>query len=86
MQTDNTYLVETGSLADLSHLKKAQTIGKAMKAKTLQILWHGKDPVLSLDFHPSGLLATGGADKDIRVRLRCIEQLPCVGSSTLRMF
>ncbi|GAQ82373.1 Putative chromatin assembly complex 1 subunit B/CAC2 [Klebsormidium nitens] len=38
-----------------------------MKAKTLQILWHGKDPVLSLDFHPSGLLATGGADKDIRL-------------------
>ncbi len=38
-----------------------------MKAKTLQIVWHGKEPVYSLDFHPSGILATGGADKDIRV-------------------
>jgi hypothetical protein len=43
-----------------------------MKAKTLQILWHGKDPVLTLDFHPSGLLATGGADKDVRVRVRVL--------------
>ena len=38
-----------------------------MKAKTLQIVWHGKEPVFSLDFHPSGILATGGADKDIKV-------------------
>ncbi len=41
-----------------------------MKAKTLQIVWHGKEPVFSLDFCPSipSLLATGGADKDIKVR------------------
>ncbi|KAK9843501.1 hypothetical protein WJX81_006208 [Elliptochloris bilobata] len=38
-----------------------------MKAKTLQIVWHGKEPVYSLDFHPSGILATGGADKDIKL-------------------
>eukprot|EP00897_Mesotaenium_endlicherianum_P005631 jgi/Mesen1/5096/ME000252S04207 len=38
-----------------------------MKAKTLQILWHGKDPILSLDFDRAGLLATGGADKDIKL-------------------
>lgn len=39
-----------------------------MRAKTLQIVWHGKEPVFSLDFHPSGMLATAGADKDIKVR------------------
>lgn len=38
-----------------------------MKAKTLQIVWHRTEPVFSLDFHPSGILATGGADKDIKV-------------------
>ena len=39
-----------------------------MRAKTAQIVWHGKDPVFTLDFHPGGLLATGGADKDVKVR------------------
>jgi chromatin assembly factor 1 subunit B len=38
-----------------------------MKAGTLQIVWHGQDPVYSLDFHPSGLLATAGGDKEIKV-------------------
>ncbi len=38
-----------------------------MKAKVLQIVWHGKEPVYSLDFHPDGTLATGGADKEIKV-------------------
>ena len=38
-----------------------------MRAKTLQIIWHSKEPVLSLDFHPDGYLATSGADKDIKV-------------------
>lgn len=38
-----------------------------MKAKTLQIIWHGKDPVLSLDFHCSGILATAGSDKEIKL-------------------
>ncbi|KAI5077426.1 hypothetical protein GOP47_0007250 [Adiantum capillus-veneris] len=38
-----------------------------MKGGTLQITWHGSDPVLTLDFHSlSGLLATGGADHDIK--------------------
>lgn len=41
-----------------------------MKAKTLQVVWHSKQPVFSLDFHPSGLLATGGGDKDVKVRKR----------------
>jgi WD40 repeat protein len=36
------------------------------KLKTLQIVWHGKEPVYSLDFHPNGLLVTAGADKEIK--------------------
>ncbi|KAJ9177801.1 hypothetical protein P3X46_012973 [Hevea brasiliensis] len=41
-----------------------------MKGGTVQINWHDTKPVLSLDFHPiSGLLATGGADFDIKLWL-----------------
>ncbi|XP_048233272.1 chromatin assembly factor 1 subunit FAS2 isoform X2 [Ricinus communis] len=41
-----------------------------MKGGTVQINWHGTKPVLTLDFHPiSGLLATGGADFDIKMWL-----------------
>ncbi|XP_050204251.1 chromatin assembly factor 1 subunit FAS2 [Mercurialis annua] len=41
-----------------------------MKGGTVQINWHGTKPVLTLDFHPiSGLLATGGADFDIKIWL-----------------
>lgn len=41
-----------------------------MKGGTLQINWHDTKPVLTLDFHPiSGLLATAGADYDIKVIL-----------------
>ncbi|CAA7404535.1 unnamed protein product [Spirodela intermedia] len=39
-----------------------------MKGGTLQINWHDTKPVLTLDFHPpSGLLATGGNDHDIKL-------------------
>lgn len=39
-----------------------------MKGGTVQINWHDTKPVLTLDFHPlSGILATGGADCDIKV-------------------
>uniref|UniRef100_A0A7N0TRP2 CAF-1 p60 homolog n=1 Tax=Kalanchoe fedtschenkoi TaxID=63787 RepID=A0A7N0TRP2_KALFE len=39
-----------------------------MKGGTVQINWHDTKPVLSLDFHPqSGVLATGGADYDIKM-------------------
>lgn len=39
-----------------------------MKGGTVQICWHNSMPVLTLDFHPtSGLLATGGADNDIKL-------------------
>jgi WD40 repeat protein len=40
-----------------------------MRAKTLQIVWHEKQPVFSLDFHPEGYLATGGADREIKARV-----------------
>ncbi|KAK9907533.1 hypothetical protein WJX75_005474 [Coccomyxa subellipsoidea] len=38
-----------------------------MRAKLLQVVWHSKEPVYSLDFHPSGLLATGGGDKEVKL-------------------
>ncbi|KAL3524617.1 hypothetical protein ACH5RR_012989 [Cinchona calisaya] len=39
-----------------------------MKGGTIQINWHDTKPVLTLDFHPlSDLLATGGADFDIKL-------------------
>ncbi|GMH38675.1 hypothetical protein BSKO_06559 [Bryopsis sp. KO-2023] len=38
-----------------------------MKVQTLQVLWHDKQPVLSLDFHSSGWLATSGADKTVKL-------------------
>lgn len=45
-----------------------------MKITTPQIVWHGgengkNDPVLSADVHPCGVLATGGADAEVRVRI-----------------
>ncbi|GFY87531.1 transducin/WD40 repeat-like superfamily protein [Actinidia rufa] len=40
-----------------------------MRGGTVQINWHDTKPVLTLDFHrPSGILATGGADFDIKIR------------------
>jgi chromatin assembly factor 1 subunit B len=38
-----------------------------MKADTLMVLWHSKEPVFSVDFHSSGRLASCGADNDIKV-------------------
>ncbi|KAL9270786.1 Chromatin assembly factor 1 subunit FAS2-like protein [Drosera capensis] len=39
-----------------------------MKGGTVQINWHGTKPVLALDVQPvSGVLATGGADFDIKI-------------------
>ncbi len=47
-----------------------------MKGGTVQIAWHGSEPILSLDFHNiSGLLATAGADRDIKVFYPCVS--PC---------
>lgn len=41
-----------------------------MKVKTPLIAWHSKEPIFSLDFHPSGRLATGGADNDVKVTIQ----------------
>ncbi|KAF6263109.1 WD40-repeat-containing domain protein [Scenedesmus sp. NREL 46B-D3] len=48
-----------------------------MRAKTLQIIWHSKDPVFSIDFHPDGYFATGGADREIK-----IWELSCAADGT----
>jgi hypothetical protein len=51
--------------------------GAGMKGGTVQIAWHGSEPILSLDFHSiSGLLATAGADHDIKVFYPCVP--PCL--------
>jgi hypothetical protein len=44
-----------------------------MQVCTPQITWHGgengkNDPVMTADIHPCGVLVTGGADADVRVR------------------
>ncbi|XP_050377549.1 chromatin assembly factor 1 subunit FAS2 isoform X2 [Argentina anserina] len=51
-----------------------------MKGGTVQINWHDSKPVLTLDFHPnSGILATGGAEYDIKLWLiNSGEKLPSV--------
>ncbi|CAG9460584.1 unnamed protein product [Pedinophyceae sp. YPF-701] len=38
-----------------------------MRAETLQVMWHAQKPVNSVDFHPSGMLATSGEDDTIRL-------------------
>jgi WD40 repeat protein len=38
-----------------------------MRFQTCLIVWHSKEPVLSVDFHPTGRLATGGADNTVKV-------------------
>ncbi|KAJ7945256.1 Chromatin assembly factor 1 subunit like, partial [Quillaja saponaria] len=49
-------------------LHKHEDRKKNMKCGTVQINWHDTKPVLTLDFHPlSGILATGGADFDIKL-------------------
>ena len=43
-----------------------------MRHKLCQIIWHGKEPVFSVDFHRSGILASAGGDKDIKVGASCL--------------
>jgi hypothetical protein len=38
-----------------------------MKAQAIQIVWHGKKPVFSIDADASGRIATGGADNDVKL-------------------
>ncbi|GAB5033013.1 chromatin assembly factor 1 subunit fas2 [Nannochloropsis oceanica] len=50
-----------------------------MKITTPQITWHGgeagkNDPVLSADVHPCGVLATGGADAEVRLWLLHLDE------------
>ena len=43
---------------------------KGMSVKTIQISWHSREPIFSVDFHPSSrTIATAGADNDIKVFL-----------------
>jgi len=39
-----------------------------MKAKTLQVVWHSGLPVFGIDMNRSGLVVTGGGDKDVKVK------------------
>ena len=48
-----------------------------MKIKLLNVVWHDKEPVFSIDWHPSGRIATGGADKEVK-----IWRLEGIGSAT----
>ena len=38
-----------------------------MKVFIPEVVWHEKQPILSVDFHLSGRLASGGADNFVRV-------------------
>jgi WD40 repeat protein len=51
-----------------------------VKAKTLQVVWHNREPVYTLDFHPSGLLATGGGDKEVKL-WKVTQAVPCCCTS-----
>jgi chromatin assembly factor 1 subunit B len=57
-----------------------------MKVKTIQILWHNKQPIYSADFEPvSSRLATGGADSAIRIwRIGADDVSPIHFLSTLK--
>ena len=42
-----------------------------MQLKTLQIVWHSKEPVFSVDFLPSThSIVTGGQDGELKVGMR----------------
>eukprot|EP00954_Amorphochlora_amoebiformis_P003167 247394-Amorphochlora_amoeboformis.AAC.1 len=38
-----------------------------MKVATPMVSWHAREPVLSVDIHPSGKIATAGADNFVRI-------------------
>jgi WD40 repeat protein len=48
-----------------------------MRAKPLLVAWHNKEPVFSVDFHDSGIFATGGADSTVKVRVVALNKLNC---------
>lgn len=45
-----------------------------MKVFTPEVVWHEKQPILSVDFHHSGRLASGGADNFVRVSNKFIKE------------
>lgn len=64
---------EAAVTADTPTMAPAAPCDAVLQVTTPQITWHGgengkNDPVLSADVHPCGVLATSGADADIRVR------------------
>lgn len=64
---------EAAGTADTLAMAPAAPCDAMLQVTTPQITWHGgengkNDPVLSADVHPCGVLATSGADADIRVR------------------
>lgn len=53
-----------------------------MKLDTPEIAWHGKEPILSVDFNKVGStwrLASAGADKDVKV-LKYLDRKPFVSN------
>ena len=45
-----------------------------MRFKTLQIVWHERQPIFAIEFLSDGVVATGGADKVIRVDFYALTQ------------
>lgn len=52
-----------------------------MKVDTPMIFWHEREPVLSIDVHPSGFIATAGADKKVRVSTVRAPRMPVYACS-----
>jgi len=49
-----------------------------MRLDTPEIAWHGKEPILSVDFSKIGStwrLASAGADNDVKVRSKNVQSL-----------
>lgn len=38
-----------------------------MRSKVIQIAWHDKEPIFTIDTHSSGRIATGGQDKEVKI-------------------
>ena len=48
-----------------------------MRVKVLQVVFHNKEPVFSVDFHPSGVFATAGTDGEVKVSASAQPCGPC---------
>lgn len=63
-----------------------------MQLKTLQVAWHDKEPVFSVDFQPSShTVVTGGQDGELKVQrvqgdgVACFSQLSRCERSAVRL-